>query len=181
MAFLTMVLMVQAGCATSKVQRAAINSDYDVVVAQQLWHLQYQGKNYRLPAMLSLNAEALQVVVMNDFGQRLVTIEDSKGTLKIDAHQSHPVRSLWPRLIEAVYWVYWPVEDLQDVAPVGWKFMDLDEGRQVRSSGKQVASIHYNDVDPWQSVTEYRRADGSFSLRVESKLLEADPRPGAEF
>lgn len=172
---LLVLLLVASGCATHNIQRATSNSAYSALIAQQLWHLQYEGRHYRLPAMLSLDDAGVRLVLMNEFGQRLVTVEDAPGSLKIDSHQSHPVDPLWPRLVEAMYRIYWPWGDLQNSAANDWQCVEADGFRQITAKGKQVATIDLRAGDPWQTSAGYTRADDLFSLRIESRLLESRP------
>ncbi|MDO8342604.1 MAG: DUF3261 domain-containing protein [Cellvibrio sp.] len=150
----------------------ATSSDQQVRVAQQQWQVQQGAKNYSLEVIVERNTNHWRWIMLNQLGQRVVTVESKAGQVQIERLQSHPANQLLPELLQAWQFSYWPLADLQAADP-RWLFAERAGRREARFSGILRASIEYQQItdraNPWQGNLSYSTPE--FSLLILSQPL----------
>lgn len=148
------------------------SSDQQMRVAQQQWLVQQGEKHYSLTVIAERSANHWRWIMLNQLGQRVVTVESSGGQVQVEQLQSHPANQLLPGLLQAWQFSYWPLADLQTAAP-HWLFAERDGRREARFSGILRAAIEYQPIidraNPWLGSLSYNTPE--FSLLIHSQPL----------
>lgn len=148
------------------------SSDQQVRVAQQQWQVQQGVKNYSLEVIVERSANHWRWIMLNQLGQRVVTVESKAGLVQIEQLQSHPANQVLPELLQAWQFSYWPLADLQ-TADLRWLFAEREGRREASFSGILRASIEYQQItdraNPWQGSLSYNTPE--FSLLIHSQPL----------
>jgi len=172
-----LLALLLASC--SLMQRPSFQAGHEphaLVAAQQQWHLSLGGENYHLQALLELDDSGLRAVVMDSLGRRLVTLNQQQGVVHQKVHQRHPAKAFWPRLMESLQFIFWPLADLQNAQSTSWRFHETAQGhRQISFDNKVIGSIEYRSPDPWQGESYYLNEDEDFALLIESRKLREAP------
>jgi hypothetical protein len=146
-------------------------SEQTTVVSQQQWQLYYQNNIYTLQVINERYPDHWQWIMVNNLGQRLVTITGKNGTINIERQLSHPALDVLPTLLEAWQLSYWPLTDLQQQLPKGWIIEQTAKHREARFSGILRASIEYHTENPWQGTLTYNNPKQRLRLTIESQQL----------
>lgn len=172
---LLVLLLALGACSTLKRSDFKLinaSSDQQVHVAQQQWQIQQGEKKYSLEVIVERSANHWRWIMLNQLGQRVVTVESRAGQIQIEQLQSHPANQLLPALLQAWQFSYWPLVDLQTADP-RWLFAERNGRREASFSGILRASIEYQQItdraSPWQGSLSYNTPE--FSLLIHSQPL----------
>lgn len=172
---LLVLLLTLGACSTlrrSDFTLLITSSDEQVHAAQQQWQIQQGEKKYSLEVIVERSANHWRWIMLNQLGQRVVTVESKDGQVQIERLQSHPVNQLLPELLQAWQFSYWPLLDLQ-MSDTRWLFAERDGRREATFSGILRASIEYHQItdraNPWQGSLSYSTRE--FSLLIHSQPL----------
>lgn len=175
----SVLLMLVSGCAIFSARPLpllASNSHYELLVAQQQWHVRADGTDYRLQAIMQINDTQWTLVLLDSLGQRIATLVQDGQRLDIQRHKSHPLNAHLLILAQRLQFSLWPLADLQQQALADWSFATVDGVRQVYFSGILNGHISYSDANPWQGTVRYTHNKGDFRLVIESRQLRAQER-----
>ncbi|ACE86208.1 DUF3261 domain-containing protein [Cellvibrio japonicus] len=173
-----LALAILSGCSfvgTRDFPLQVTTSDQHTYVVQQQWQVYAQGRDYALEVIVERRAARWRLIMLNQLGQRLVTVESDGQRLHVERHLSHPATRQLPDLLQAWQFGFWPLADLQGVDP-RWVFSEGNGRREVYFSGILRATIERLAVNenkagdsgpqaasgllnPWQGSLSYNTAD----------------------
>ncbi len=134
-----------------------------------------EGKNrYHFESAVEFTAGELRLVMLNELGQRVATIEYNGRDQKIDRTRFLPDTFDPDFVLEAIQMVYWPLDAFADQGADGWHLTDSDNGmsRRVYYQGRLVVEISYDVRCPLRGMARYHHKVYDFYLNVNSSVIE---------
>ncbi len=129
-------------------------------------HLQFQ-------AAVHVDGQQLQIVTLNNLGQRLFSITQQGHELLVDqAHLKHK-KIDENDLVRDIQWLFWPLAVLnKETTNTGWRFNENGAVREVYYNDQLIATLNGPFNNGWQGEFSYQNHAEHYQLHVKSTPYE---------
>lgn len=115
--------------------------------AIQHWDININQHEFHLQMVTQAIEGGWQWIVLNDFGQRQVSISSQNGQLHIQQHQSSPITKHIDQLVMAWQLIFWPCDAIQASNHPQWTCKIEANQRLIYVENKLYARITFDAQD----------------------------------
>ncbi len=142
------------------------------VSAVQMVVARHGDERFAFHARIDVSPEGLDLVVLDPFGARAITLSWRDGELSYRGERQVPAALSPADLLAALAIIYWPLDAVRaGLAPSGASLVS-GRGRSVVVQGREVVSVEYEgpEARSWSGVARYRNLALGLELDVHSVL-----------
>lgn len=161
------VLFFLCGCSVApskNYQPMSDSSHLKNLVVMQHWDIKIKQKEFHLQMVAQAIEGGWQWIVLNDFGQRQVTISSKNGVLKIQEFQPSQITGYIDQLVMVWQLIFWPPDLIQLSNQSQWLCKLEPDRRVIYFNGQPYASISFAGNDISDMKVEYQSIDMQVSL-----------------
>jgi hypothetical protein len=170
---LTWFALMFAGCAPPahppgrlglKLSPAALGESISL---QQHLTVERNGRVDELDTALEVDSERLDLVGLA-FGQRVLTLHYDGEILTTWRHPMFPVVVQGEDVLEDLQLILWPVSDIRQSLPAGWRIEEQGLRRTLLARETPVAVIDYSGERRWSGKVELSNLRYHYRLIIQS-------------
>jgi hypothetical protein len=165
--FLSLMLLLLPGCLVSPSKKYQPMSDathLEIFVVQQQWDINIKGKEFHAQIVAQSIEGGWQWILLNDFGQRQVSITSKHGSLAIEEFQSSQITEYLDQLVMAWQLMFWPPELIQSSNQHKWSCREEGNQRLLYFENQPYANILFTGDEISNIKVEYQSKDIHISL-----------------
>jgi hypothetical protein len=170
-AFAALLLFGVMGCENSlprggriglKLPPSALGASVNV---QQHLTVDRDGRADELDAALEIDSERVDLVGLV-LGQRVLALHYDGKRLETWRHPMMPEALRGEDVLEDLQLTLWPVEEISDALPAGWRIEESGQRRTILEKDTPVTVIHYTTQPRWSGTVELQNLRFRYRLTI---------------
>lgn len=141
------------------------------VDAEQLLSAAYGARESTLRCIVTVDADALQVVGLTASGQRVFSLRYDGEQIDGERSTFAPEQIDPQHILADIQLAFWPLDAVAAAAEKrGWQVSEPRAGlRRVSGNGRIIAEVHYADADPWNGRLWLSNFVAGYSLDIRTR------------
>ena len=148
----------------------------NAIITQRIKVLQ-ENNSYNLRLILHVDADQIQLLLLNNFNQRVATLNFDGETTTSSSNAPLADFNLpnTRTLLQVLQWIYWPAEQIESHwRGSDWNIMETVNTREISRDNQPVARIEYGTEDVFAGEIRFQQVIYGYDLQITSSLTEIE-------